>query len=59
MNIKNDLKDKGPDDLELQKLINEREKQELKSIIDKKDKMIKELTNRINGALDNLRKNGL
>lgn len=59
MNTKNDLKDKGPDDLELRKVIAEREAAELKKIIDNKDKAIEELTKKINGTLDNLRKNGL
>lgn len=59
MNTKNDLKDKGPDDLELRKVIAEREAAELKKIIDNKDKAIEQLTKKINGTLDNLRKNGL
>jgi len=63
MNIKNNLKteleNKEKKDLEVKALINEREANELKKIIDVKDKAIEELTKKINGKLNNLRKEGL
>jgi hypothetical protein len=63
MNIKNNLKteleNKEKKDLEVKALINEREANELKKIIDVKDKAIEELTKEINGKLKNLRENGL
>jgi len=63
MNIKNNLKteleNKEKKDLQVKALINEREANELKKIIDVKDKAIEELTKKINGKLNNLRKEGL
>jgi len=63
MNIKNNLKteleNKEKKDLQVKALINEREANELKKIIDVKDKAIEELTKEINGKLKNLRENGL
>jgi|TARA_B100001939_G_scaffold244515_1_gene211926 hypothetical protein len=61
MNIKirDKLKTDGPSDLELQTLVSKEEAKELKKIIDAKDKAIDELTKKINGKLNNLRKEGL
>lgn len=51
--------DKGPNDLEKQNLVHKKEAEELKKIIDHKDKAIEELTKKINSKLNNLRKKGL
>lgn len=61
MNIKirDKLKTDGPSDIELQTLVSKEEAKELKKIIDAKDKAIEELTEKINGKLNNLRKEGL
>ena len=61
MNIKirDKLKKDGPSDLEVQLLISQEEAKDLKKIIDAKDKAIKELSEKINGKLNNLRKEGL
>ena len=61
MNIKirDKLKTDGPSDLELQTLVSKEEAKELKKIIDAKDQAIDELTKKINGKLNNLRKEGL
>jgi len=58
-NLKTELENKEKKDLEVKALINEREANELKKIIDVKDKAIEELTKKINGKLNNLRKEGL
>jgi len=61
MNIKirDKLKKDGPSDLEVQLLISQEEAKDLKKIIDAKDKAIKELSEKINGKLNDLRKEGL
>ena len=61
MNIKirDKLRTDGPSDLELQTLVSKEEAKELKKIIDAKDKAIEELTEKINGKLNKLRKEGL
>jgi len=61
MNIKirDKLKKDGPSNLEVQLLISQEEAKDLKKIIDAKDKAIKELSEKINGKLNDLRKEGL
>ena len=61
MNIKirDKLKKDGPSDLQVQLLISQEEAKDLKKIIDAKDKAIKELSEKINGKLNDLRKEGL
>jgi hypothetical protein len=57
--LKTELEKKEKKDLEIKVLINEHEANELKKIIDAKDKAIEELTKKINGKLNNLREKGL
>ena len=57
--IRDRLADTGPQDLEVQNLVRGEEAKELKKIIDAKDKVIEELTEKINSKLTNLRKEGL
>ncbi len=59
MSTKNHLNKTKSDDLKQQNLIKDKEVNELKKIIDHKDKAIEELTNKINSKLTDLRKNGL
>jgi hypothetical protein len=59
MSTKNHLNKTKSDDLKQQNLIKDKEVNELKKIIDHKDKAIEELTNKINSQLTDLRKNGL
>lgn len=57
--IRDRLADSGPQDLEVQNLVRGEEAKELKKIIDAKDKVIEELTEKINSKLTNLREKGL
>tara|TARA_S200002703_G_scaffold114148_1_gene99619 strand:- start:1040 stop:1231 length:192 start_codon:yes stop_codon:yes gene_type:complete len=57
--LKTELEKKEKKDLEVQVLVNEQEANELKKIIDAKDKAIEELTKKIEGKLNNLRHKGL
>lgn len=57
--IRDRLEDSGPQDLEVQNLVRGEEAKELKKIIDAKDKVIEELTEKINSKLTNLREKGL
>ena len=57
--LKTELEKKEKKDLEIKVLINEHETNELKKIIDAKDKAIEELTKKINGKLNKLREKGL
>jgi hypothetical protein len=59
MSTKNHLNKTKSDDLKQENLIKDKEVNELKKIIDHKDKAIEELTNKINAQLTDLRKNGL
>ena len=59
MSTKNHLNKTKSDDLKQENLIKDKEVNELKKIIDHKDKAIEELTNKINLQLTDLRKNGL
>jgi hypothetical protein len=59
MSTKNHLNKTKSDDLKQENLIKDKEVNELKKIIDHKDKAIEELTNKINSQLTDLRKNGL
>ena len=59
MSTKNHLNKTKSDDLTQENLIKDKEVNELKKIIDHKDKAIEELTNKINSKLTDLRKNGL
>jgi len=59
MSTKNHLNKTKSDDLKQENLIKDKEVNELKKIIDHKDKAIEELTNKINSKLTDLRKNGL
>lgn len=57
--LKTELEKKEKKDLQVQVLVNEQEANELKKIIDAKDKAIEELTKKIEGKLNNLRQKGL
>jgi hypothetical protein len=57
--LKTELEKKEKKDLEVQVLVNEQEANELKKIIDAKDKAIEELTKKIEEKLNNLRHKGL
>ena len=59
MSTKNHLNKTKSDDLKQENLIKDKEVNELKKIIDHKDKAIEELTKKINSQLTDLRKNGL
>ena len=59
MSTKNHLNKPKSDDLKQENLIKDKEVNELKKIIDHKDKAIEELTKKINSQLTDLRKNGL
>ena len=56
MSTKNHLNKTKSDDLKQENLIKDKEVNELKKIIDHKDKAIEELTNKINSQLTDLRK---